>query len=92
MKYWCGNMDKEIETKRHIEIFLDYWIYYRNSEPYMPVLRSNQKDFKNALIDFVELEVKTRLNQKGESIDEYLGIKENTRELGMVSSIVTREE
>lgn len=56
-------MDKEIETKREIEIFLDYWIYYRDSEPYVPVLRSNQKDFKNALIDFVELEIKTREEQ-----------------------------
>ena len=56
-------MDKKIEAQRHIEIFLDYWIYYRDSEPYMPVLRSNQKDFKKALIDFVELEIKTREEQ-----------------------------
>ena len=63
MKYWCGNMDKEIETKREIEIFLDYWIYYRDNEPYVPILRSNQKDFKNALIDFVELQIRNREEQ-----------------------------
>ena len=56
-------MDKEIETKREIEIFLDYWIYYRDNEQYVPILRSNQKDFKNALIDFVELQIRNREEQ-----------------------------
>tara|TARA_B100000519_G_C14137094_1_gene388044 strand:- start:218 stop:424 length:207 start_codon:yes stop_codon:yes gene_type:complete len=65
-----------LETTRAVDIFLDYWIMYRKEEPYVPVLRSNQKDFKDGLLDFIETEIRTRRNLEGENIDEYLGIKE----------------
>ena len=40
-----------LETTRAVDIFLDYWIMYRKEEPYVPVLRSNQKDFKDCTVN-----------------------------------------
>ncbi len=65
-----------MSTIRTVDIFLDYWIIYRKEEPYVPVLRSNQKDFKDGLLDLIETEIRIRRNLEGENIDKYLGIKE----------------
>ena len=79
-----------------IELFLDYWVLYRKKDPNIPTLNGRQAEFELALRELINEEKSKLLDSlrdktKGESIDEYLGIKENTRELGMVSSIVTRE-
>ena len=80
-----------------IELFLDHWVLYRKKDPNIPTLNGRQAEFELALRELINEEKSKLLDSlrdktKGESIDEYLGIKENTRELGMVSSIVTREE
>ena len=79
-----------------IELFLDHWVLYRKKDPNIPTLNGRQAEFELALRKLINEEKSKLLDSlrdktKGESIDEYLGIKENTRELGMVSSIVTRE-
>ena len=79
-----------------IELFLDYWVLYRKKDPNIPTLNGRQAEFELALRELINEEKSKLLDSlrdktKGESTDEYLGIKENTRELGMVSSIVTRE-
>ena len=79
-----------------IELFLDYWVLYRKKDPNIPTLNGRQAEFELALRELINEEKSKLLDSlrdktKGESIDEYLGIKENTRELGMVSSIVIRE-
>tara|TARA_Y100000401_G_scaffold5009_1_gene3495 strand:- start:48 stop:296 length:249 start_codon:yes stop_codon:yes gene_type:complete len=79
-----------------IELFLDHWVLYRKKDPNIPTLNGRQAEFELALRELINEEKSKLLDSlrdktKGESIDEYLGIKENTRELGMVSSIVTRE-
>ena len=79
-----------------IELFLDHWVLYRKKDPNIPTLNGRQAEFELALRELINEEKSKLLDSlrdktKGESIDEYLGIKENTRKLGMVSSIVTRE-
>ena len=79
-----------------IELFLDHWVLYRKKDPNIPTLNGRQAEFELALRELINEEKSKLLDSlrdktKGESIDEYLGIKENTIELGMVSSIVTRE-
>ena len=79
-----------------IELFLDHWVLYRKKDPNIPTLNGRQAEFELALRELINEEKSKLLDSlrdktKGESIDEYLGIKENTRELGMVSSIVSRE-
>ena len=79
-----------------IELFLDHWVLYRKKDPNITTLNGRQAEFELALRELINEEKSKLLDSlrdktKGESIDEYLGIKKNTRELGMVSSIVTRE-
>lgn len=64
-----------------IELFLDYWVLYRKKDPNIPTLNGRQAEFELALRELINEEKSKLLDSlrdktKGESIDEYLGIKE----------------
>ena len=45
--------DMESRIGRRVDIFIDYWILYRDKEPKVPVLRDNQDEFRTALIEMM---------------------------------------
>ena len=64
-----------------IELFLDHWVLYRKKDPNIPTLNGRQAEFELALRELINEEKSKLLDSlrdktKGESIDEYLGIKE----------------
>ena len=64
-----------------IELFLDHWVLYRKKDPNIPILNGRQAEFELALRELINEEKSKLLDSlrdktKGESIDEYLGIKE----------------
>ena len=64
-----------------IELFLDHWVLYRKKDPNIPTLNGRQAEFELALRGLINEEKSKLLDSlrdktKGESIDEYLGIKE----------------